>query len=255
MILAHASDTHVGSIHDDELLRAWRSLPATLDSVRPRPDLLLVTGDLTDHGTAPEYRRLDQLLAGLGVRCLVVAGNHDDPAVLRGSLPHLLGSPADGDGDGDGAGSPAAWTEVVDGVTLVGLDSSSGTLGEVQLGWLDGVLATAAGPVLVVLHHPPFPTGLDQLDTEWPLTDAAALRAVVARHSAVAGILCGHDHRHIATVLDGRVPLVSAPALSWRPHLDLRPGVPLTPSHEPAGLLVHVLDELGLRTHHLALPA
>ena len=249
MILAHASDPHVGSIHDDELLRAWRSLPAALGAVRPRPDLLLVTGDLADHGTAPEYRRLDDLLSGLGVRCLVVAGNHDDPVVLRESLPHLLGAPA------DGSGSPAAWTEVVGGVTLVGLDSSSGTLGETQLEWLDGVLATAAGPVLVVLHHPPFPTGLDQLDTEWPLFDAARLRAVVARYPAVAGILCGHDHRHIATVLDGRVPMVSAPALSWRPRLDLRPGEPLTPSHEPAGLLVHVLDELGLRTHHLSLPA
>ncbi|TDC52931.1 phosphodiesterase [Jiangella ureilytica] len=252
MILAHASDPHVGSIHDDELLRAWRSLPAALDGVRPRPGLLLLTGDLTDHGTAPEYRRLDDLLSGLeglGVRCRVVAGNHDDPAVLRETVPHLLGAvdPA--------AGSPAAWTEVVDGVTLAGLDSSSGTLGPVQLEWLDGVLATAPGPALVALHHPPFPTGLDQLDTEWPLADAARLRAVVARHPAVAGILCGHDHRHIATLLDGRVPMVSAPALSWRPRLDLRPGEPLTPSREPAGLLVHVLDEVGLRTHHLSLSA
>lgn len=250
MILAHASDTHVGSSHDDALAVALAALPGGLDGVRPRPGLLLLTGDLTDHGTAAEYARLDELLAGLGVRCLVVAGNHDDPAVLRSSLPHLLGVPADGDG---GAGSPAAWTEVVDGVTLVGLDSSSGTLGAAQLAWLDGVLAAAGGPVLVALHHPPFPTGLDQLDTEWPLTDAAALRAVVARHAVVAGILCGHVHRHIATALDGRVPMVTAPALSWRPRLDLRRGEPLTPSSEPAGLLVHVLDEAGLRTHHLAL--
>ncbi|MBB5788931.1 metallophosphoesterase [Jiangella mangrovi] len=252
MILAHASDPHVGSIHDEALLSAWRSLPGALDGVRPRPGLLMLTGDLTDHGTAPEYRRLDDLLSGLdglGVRCRVVAGNHDDPAVLRETLPHLFGEVA------DDAGSPAVWTEVVDGVTLVGLDSSSGTLGATQLSWLDGVLAAATGPVLVALHHPPFPTGLHQLDTEWPLVDAAALRAVVARHPVVAGVLCGHDHRHIATVLDGRVPLVSAPALSWRPRLDLRPGEPLTPSpsHEPAGLLIHVVDELGLRTHHLPL--
>lgn len=247
MILAHASDPHVGSIHDDALLRTWRSLPAALGSVLPRPGLLLLTGDLTDHGTAAEYERLDELLGPLGVRCLVVAGNHDDPAVLREALPHLLGSPA------DGAASPAVWTEVVDGVTLVGLDSSSHALGDQQLGWLDATLATVDGPVLVTLHHPPFPTGLAQLDTEWPLTDAAGLRAVVARHPVVAGVLGGHVHRHIATVLDGRAPMVTAPALSWRPRLDLRAGEPLTPSGEPAGLLVHVLDELGLRTHHVAL--
>lgn len=246
MILAHASDPHVGSDHDAALAAALATLPAALDSVLPRPDLLLLTGDLTDHGTAEEYRRLSALVSGLEVRCLVVAGNHDDPAVLRDELPHLLGSTP-------GEGSPATWTEVLGGVTLAGLDSSSGTLGSEQLDWLDGVLAAAAGPVLVALHHPPFATGLDQLDTEWPLTDAAALRAVLARHTVVAGILCGHDHRHIATLLDGTVPSVSAPALSWRPRLDLRTGKPLTPSPEPAGLLVHVLDELGLRTHHVAL--
>ncbi|RIQ20418.1 metallophosphoesterase [Jiangella rhizosphaerae] len=248
MILAHVSDPHVGSDHDAALAAALASLPAALDSVVPRPELLLVTGDLTDHGTADEYRRLSALVAPLGVRCLVVAGNHDDPAVLRDELPRLLGGTP-------GAGSPAVWTETVDGVTLAGLDSSSGTLGPAQLDWLDEVLAAAAGPVLVALHHPPFPTGLDQLDTEWPLTDAAALRAVVARYPVVAGILCGHDHRHIATLLDGTVPMVTAPALSWRPRLDFRTGEPLTPSAEPPGLLIHVLDELGLRTHHVALDA
>lgn len=247
MILAHASDPHVGSVHDDALAAAFAALPDTLATVRPGPDLLLLTGDLTDHGAADEYRRLAALLAPLGVRCLVVAGNHDDPAVLRAELPQLLGVPD------DGAGSPAAWTDAAGDVLLIGLDSSSGTLGAGQLDWLDGRLAAADRPVLVALHHPPFPTGLDQLDTEWPLTDAAALRAVVARHPVVAGVLCGHDHRHVATRLDGVVPLVSAPALSWRPRLDLRPGRPLTPSPEPAGLLVHVVDELGLRTHHLAL--
>ncbi|WP_116948962.1 metallophosphoesterase [Jiangella endophytica] len=249
MILAHASDPHVGSVHDDALAVAFAALPAALDAVRPGPDLLLLTGDLTDHGTAGEYRRLSALLAPLGVRCLVLAGNHDDPAVLRDELPHLLGAPA------DGAGSPAVWTHTAGGVLLIGLDSSSGTLGDQQLDWLDGRLAAAGAPVLVTLHHPPFPTGLDQLDAEWPLTDAAALRAVVARHPVVAGVLCGHDHRHIATRLDGTVPMVSAPALSWRPRLDLRAGRPLGPSPEPAGLLVHVLDELGLRTHHVALSA
>ncbi len=248
MILAHASDTHVGSDHDAALATALAALPAALGSVRPGPDLLLITGDLTDHGTADEYRRLSALLEPLGVRCLVVAGNHDDPAVLRDELPQLLGATP-------GAGSPAAWTETVGGVTLAGLDSSSGTLGAEQLDWLDGLLAAASGPVLVTLHHPPFRTGLAQLDTEWPLTDAAALRAVVARHPVVAGVLCGHDHRHIATRLDGTVPMVSAPALSWRPRLDLRADVPLTPSPEPAALLVHVVDEFGLRTHHLALGA
>ncbi|WP_053202686.1 metallophosphoesterase [Jiangella muralis] len=247
MILAHASDPHVGSVHDAALAAVFAALPAALGSVLPAPDLLLLTGDLTDHGTAVEYRRLGALLEPLGVRCLVVAGNHDDPAVLRAELPQLLGVPA------DAAGSPAAWTETAGGVLLIGLDSSSGTLGEAQLAWLDGVLAASTGPALVVLHHPPFRTGLAQLDTEWPLTDAAALRAVVARHPSVAAVLCGHDHRHIATRLDGAVPMVSAPALSWRPHLDLRPDVPLTPSAEPAALLVHVVDELGLRTHHLAL--
>ena len=51
----------------------------------PRPDVVLATGDLTDHGTAEEYALLREILGALEVPLFLVPGNHDDVGVLRTS--------------------------------------------------------------------------------------------------------------------------------------------------------------------------
>lgn len=57
------------------------SLEASLGALEGvRPDLVLLTGDLTDDGSVPALRRLRDRVEQLGAPMLAVAGNHDDPA-------------------------------------------------------------------------------------------------------------------------------------------------------------------------------
>ena len=74
MIVAHLSDLHVGSSrYEPDLLRA-----ATAEINDAEPDLVVVTGDLTEEGYREEFeeakRELDELACE---RVVVVPGDHD----------------------------------------------------------------------------------------------------------------------------------------------------------------------------------
>jgi len=62
--------------------RIWRAV-AELNALKPLPDVTVVTGDLTDHGSADEYANLRELLAPLRMPYFLIPGNHDDRDVLR----------------------------------------------------------------------------------------------------------------------------------------------------------------------------
>ena len=48
-----------------------------------RPDLVLMTGDLTDFGRTEEYQLLRKLIAPLDMPVYVIPGNHDERENLR----------------------------------------------------------------------------------------------------------------------------------------------------------------------------
>src|SRR6218665_699026 len=100
MLMAQISDTHIqtggqrayGIVDTAGLLRACVADVARLD---PRPDLLVLTGDLVDHGRPEEHALLQELLAPLTMPLSIVDGNHDErPAVgsaLAGPRSDYLG--------------------------------------------------------------------------------------------------------------------------------------------------------------------
>jgi len=53
-----------------------------LRCLKPRPDVVLATGDLVDAGTDEEYRRLRGLLAPLPMPVYLIPGNHDNRDAL-----------------------------------------------------------------------------------------------------------------------------------------------------------------------------
>jgi hypothetical protein len=69
---------------------------------------------------------------------------------------------------------------------------------------------------IVVVHHPPVSRRSRRLRR---LTDAPALRAVLARHGAEL-LIHGHDHEHSLRWLEGphgKIPSVGVPSASERP--------------------------------------
>jgi 3',5'-cyclic-AMP phosphodiesterase len=164
-----------------------------LNALQPRPDAVLITGDLTNDGDAAIWAALTRALARLDAPLYPLPGNHDDRDLMRAAFAHLELFPAQG---------PLCFAVDLGTVRLIGLDSlipgdPAGLLGAEQLAWLDARLAEAPQtPALVALHHPPFPTGIEHMDGMM-LTDGAALAAVIGRHPQVERVLCGHVHRSV----------------------------------------------------------
>jgi 3',5'-cyclic AMP phosphodiesterase CpdA len=231
-----------------DTLGALRRAVDHLNASYPRPDIVVVSGDLVDFGRADEYAVLHPELARLQMPCYLVPGNHDH-------RQHLLDAFRDHAYLPHGADGPLDW--VVDDypVRLIGLDSTipgahGGQLLDSQLHWLDEQLALCPNvPTLVVLHHPPFISGIGHMDRE-PFRNAAALETVIARHPQVERLLCGHLHRPMQRRFGGSVSCV-CPGTSHQIVLDLQEAAPAHFNLEPAGYLLHRWDEQqGLVSHN-----
>lgn len=247
MLIAQISDLHIkpagekayGVVDTEAALKAC---VAAIMALPRRPDMVLATGDLVDAGLPEEYERLRALLAPLDMPVHPIVGNHDDRANLRIAFPDL---PATG---------PFVQYTVDDWpVRIVALDSlipgkTHGELCAERLGWLDEALAARPDkPTVVMVHHPPFDTGLQMMD-RLRLARPEELAGVIARHKQVLRILCGHVHRPIQALFAGTLA-VACPSSAHQMLLDIDPAQ--TPGFmlEPAGFMLHLLASDGLVTH------
>jgi 3',5'-cyclic-AMP phosphodiesterase len=215
-----------------------------LNALDPRPDIIVVTGDLTDHGGAEEYVHLREILAAAQVPVYVIPGNHDTREGVRAAF-------AD-DGYLPRAGF-LQYTVDAGALRIVALDthvpgSHDGELCAERLDWLDRTLAAApARPTLVMMHHPPFATGIEHMDRH-ALRDPASFATVIARHPQIERILCGHLHRTIDRRFAGTVA-GTAPATAHQLLLDLTEGSPAYFTFEPPGYQLHLWRHGSLVTH------
>lgn len=236
MLIAHVSDIHItaGALASQPALGLHWAL-GRIRSLVPKPDCVVITGDLTDGGTSEEYAVLRPLLAKIEVPLHLIAGNHDNSPTLLREFPAFVAA---------AAAEPDRAYYVVDYPTtrLVCCDSSvpgedHGELGEQQLDWLDETLGDDDRPTLVLVHHPPMRTGIAMMD-RIGLRDADGFADVLQRHGHVVRVLTGHQHRvMLATV--GGVPVTMAPSTCRQVNLDLRPDAPGGFVAEPPGILLH----------------
>ncbi|WP_268799574.1 phosphodiesterase [Pseudomonas huanghezhanensis] len=231
-----------------DTLGALRRAVDHLNASHPRPDIVVVSGDLVDFGRADEYAVLHPELARLHMPCYLVPGNHDTRGPLLDAFRDHRYLPASSDG-------PLDWVVDEHPLRLIGLDSTipgghGGQLLHSQLQWLDEQLALRPDvPTLLILHHPPFISGIGHMDRE-PFINAAALEAVVARHPQVERLLCGHLHRPMQRRFGGSMSCV-CPGTSHQIVLDLQDAAPAHFNLEPAGYLLHRWDaQQGLISHN-----
>ncbi|MFO1038788.1 MAG: phosphodiesterase [Geminicoccaceae bacterium] len=254
MLLVQLTDLHVrppGRLANG-VVDTNRLAAEAIDSVlamRPTPDAVLVSGDLTDRGTEEEYRVVRDLLDRLPMSVHVVPGNHDNRAPMRAAFADRP----------EFATDPFFLHYAVDlgDLRLIALDTvvagqSHGELCPTRLAWLERALAEAPErPTLVMMHHPPFLCGIGHMD-RINCRDGDALGAIVERHPQIERIVCGHHHRPIQVRWRGTVVNV-APSVAHQVELGLEPQSPAAFRLEPPGFLVHVwLPGTGLVTHQSA---
>jgi len=254
MLLAQISDLHIkppGALayrRVDTAASLARTI-ARLNALTPRPDAVLMTGDLVDRGSVEEYQHLKTLLDRLEIPYWLLIGNHD----ARGPLREVFAErPELREG-----GEFVQYAANVGPLRLIALDSmqpgqSAGTLCETRLAWLAEQLDAARGqPVVVALHHPPFDCGIGHMDAmRLDATAARALEALVARHPNVERVLCGHVHRPMFVRFGGTIA-AAVPAPAHQVTLDLTAGAPSTFTLEPPAFALHRYEpQGGIVTHH-----
>lgn len=213
--LVQITDTHLQGEANGKLLGmdTDRSLQAVLDLVRseqPVIDLVLGTGDLSNHGERGAYERLLEYFAGLGSQHVWLPGNHDDRAVML-----------------EVAGETRLAGEIrLGGWQIVLLDSQlpgqvGGHLGGEELARLESVLAAGREEglhSLICLHHQPVPIGCTWLDQQ-KVDDAADFFRIVDASPAVKAVIWGHVHQQYERQR-GAVRLMSTPSTC----IQFRPG-------------------------------
>ena len=173
---------------------------------------MVLAGDLADRGrNRQSYEDLKNALAKLQRPWAVTLGNHDNREVFF----EVFG-PAWDDGHGFVQSAHEAG-----GYRVIVLDSmekntdpdwpyasaKTGHLCEARLGWLQAQLDAAAGtPVIVVLHHPVWPVGI-QMDP-WCLRDPEPLTEMLSAHGHIRQVIAGHIHMP-TTVFRAGIPFTT----------------------------------------------
>lgn len=250
MWIAQVSDPHVrpaGQLYKGvvDANAALAGAVAHLNALDPQPDLVLLTGDLVEEGTAAEYAAARAILAPLRAPLRAIPGNHDAREAFRQAFHDHPFLPEEG---------PLHYVDAAAGpVRVIALDVTIPGLhhGEVDaaaLAWLEATLkAEPERPTVVMMHQPPIECGVPYLDL-YRCHGGAALAALLARFPAVERVLCGHVHRTMLRRFGGTL-LCTAPstatAIALRPRADARPASYL----EPPGFLLHQWRPEGMLTH------
>ena len=198
-------------------------------------DAVLVSGDLSDDGSAQSYDHFRKLIAPLEVPLHVIPGNHDARAPMRAAFANQI----------PGAG-PINWDRRIGEICLIGLDTlvegqKHGTLTPATLTFLQDALIRADGaPVLLALHHPPFPCGIRFMD-DIGLTNQQDFADAVSGYAGELRIVCGHIHAMMIQTIAGHVA-ISAPSPNSTFAYDRRPDAPVGFHTQEDGCLLHRWD-------------
>ncbi|MBD2462306.1 3',5'-cyclic-AMP phosphodiesterase [Oscillatoria sp. FACHB-1407] len=191
LCIAQISDTHLFATEGQKMLGVATALSCqvvvrSLQALQPQPDVLLMTGDLSQDETPESYKRLCQMISPLGIPAYWIPGNHDVPMVMQEVLQSDSIS-------ADKSFQAGGWSFVLLDSAVAG--QTDGALSVETLAWLEAQLeAERDRPTLVALHHPPLPIASEWMD-RIGLQNPADLFQVLDRHPQVKVVVFGHIHQ------------------------------------------------------------
>ena len=255
MLIAQMTDIHIGFAPGEEPEELNHSrFRATLERLieaPSRPDMLVLTGDITDHGDFESFDKTVALLAACPFPVWPIVGNHDSREGLVHAFPHVR--PADG--------GFLHYVLEQAGLRIVMLDTfepgrHGGAFCEARQAWLAARLDEAPhAPTLIFMHHPPVVSGIDWMDPDPGEGWVRRFGAAVEGRTNVLAIHCGHLHRPLSTSFRG-IPLGVTPSVAPLVALDLRATDPDRPDErdlittEPPTYALHRWDGTALATHY-----
>ncbi len=180
VVIVHLSDIHVSSPHFSMKLKE-----NVVEEVnRSKPDLMIITGDLTDNGYRHEYKEAIEFLEQFKVeKRLIIPGNHDSRNAGYMLFEELFGT---------------RYPSIELGpVKFVGVDSTEPDLDDGHVGRLaykivEQELSSFNGVRAVALHHHLIPVPGTGRERNIP-SDAGDFLKILSDLD-VHLVLCGHKH-------------------------------------------------------------
>lgn len=199
LLIAQITDIHLFAETDKQLLGlqtsdSFEAVIQHLRSLPKQPDLLLLTGDLSQDESAQSYEILQNRLNPLGIPAYWLPGNHDDMELMTQILQR---SPMSAQKSFEAGG----WQFLLLNTAVPGC--VHGYLSTESLTWLDNELCKNADkPTLISFHHPPFLVGADWMN-DIGLLNADDLFEVCDRHPQIKLALFGHIHQEFSRQRNG----------------------------------------------------
>lgn len=205
--IVQISDMHLFENTDETLLgvntqQSFRVLLDLLKADEMAPDLILLTGDLSQDGTEKSYQRLAEQVSELQIPVYCVAGNHDLTDAMRQIYPYAMISM-------DKHIIAENWQLILLDSNVVG--KVHGYLDERQLTFMEQCLKTHPKQrAIIVFHHQPVPVYCDWLD-KLGVLNAEEFWQVAAKYPQIHTILFGHVHQQYEGNKNG-IALYSTPS-------------------------------------------
>jgi len=228
MIIIQLSDTHIpgwgkNTCEVAPMAENLRRCVEHINQLVPRPDLILVSGDITHSGLAEEFDQAASILSRLIAPCFVIPGNHDN---RENFVSEFSGTSALPDKPWFTSEQPFI-NYVIDGfdLRLIALDSTSdgkpgGEICETRAAWLNDRLAEAPSkPTIIFMHHPPIMLSVRETNSDG-FSGIERLGEIIEKYPNIERIACGHVH--LPTFARWRGTIIStAPSTGMSLMLDL----------------------------------
>lgn len=252
--IAQLTDVHIGfepGAQPGELNRVrFRAVLGRLLEQPNKVDMLVVSGDLTDHGDADSFGKVAAELEQCPFPVYPMVGNHDTREELLRAFPDCPNE--------DGF---IHYAVEKNDLRILMLDTfepgrHGGGFCEKRQAWLADQLAShSETPTLIFMHHPPVVSGIDWMD---PAPDEHWMRRLAEAmegHEQIEAIHCGHLHRPLMTRFAGHL-LGVTPSVAPLVSMDLREIDPQAPDDralittEPPTYALHYWNGETLVTHY-----
>jgi 3',5'-cyclic-AMP phosphodiesterase len=189
LLVAQLTDTHLfaddtQTMFDCRTNHTFAAVVAHLAALDPKPDCLLLTGDISQDDSAASYEYARSRIGPLQIPTYWLRGNHDQNGAAIAAL----------NGDrivADKSFEQGGWRFIL--LDSMVLDEPGGRLAESQLAYLEQQLQDTK-PTLVAVHHHPIACGLAGMDAIG-LVNAADLFAVLDGYPQVKLVINGHIHQ------------------------------------------------------------
>ncbi|MCU5775476.1 metallophosphoesterase [Erwiniaceae bacterium BAC15a-03b] len=240
MLIAQLTDIHAAP--DNDNMARLHQVINWLITVKP--DLLVVTGDLTDNGWYEGYRAIETELQRVKCRYLVLPGNSDNKQMMRDCLQEAMHWRSD---------AALHFSEIVNGIPVIGIDTTieGEARGDItrHLKWLATELDKSPQPALLFMHHPIFRCGIAPLD-DFNCEGATALGQLIASSTPPLAICSGHVHRSMAAMIAGVPSYICGSVCPANPLILDNQRIP--PVTDPAALMMHDLRRGYLASSHIS---